>query len=673
MRRLLNHLFLLGIIVLLGSCSKDDTTDPTPTPGATPINVKLSLEPAAVETRAIDEDAISDINIFFYSENGSLNSHFYFEEYAPSFTFQMQAGSYELYVVTNIHEDLGEMTKAELLEYKYWNFNMKSDIPMTASTQVNIFSDTTLPTLQVKRAAAKVAYTIMVDPSVSNTIKLRSVQFCNLPNSEVLFGTGVSSTSKSDYYDDDTIDISNAGDEFYTTAYILENCQGEVESITDQKDKSPENAPECATYMRIYADGKDKVLEYIVYLGENNTTNFDVRKNTKHTMSLVIKGENEIDNRVKAYDGLYYGHANCYICTSREITFAATPFRTSNSSNFVYTDIYAGAEYEAAKAELLWQDTKGLVESVALKNSMVTVKTSGLKGNAVIALYDKFGDIVWSFHIWCTDKPKTYEFAENQWDHVYTVMDRNLGATTEELGKLSSNGLYYQWGRKDPFIGAKYNGGKEDAEIYDFDNKSISIKKDKTTKYANIETAVANPLTFYCGANSDSWIDNKELWVRRLWGNLAVSWDNGTNLKGDRLETVKSVYDPCPADYKVAPNDFMLICTRSNFWYEQTVEGDCYYYGSYSDGWRFYFDGKGEDTSSIVNIPKGGHRVAGAADDSINGTMSGGRAAIWTSGYSDRYDEGGSVEIYLYRGEYYIRQSPGNRLNQGNNIRCVKE
>ena len=198
-----------------------------------------------------------------------------------------------------------------------------------------------------------------------------------------------------------------------------------------------------------------KFLEYIVYLGENNTTNFDVRKNTKHTMSLVIKGENEIDNRVKAYDGLYYGHANCYICTSREITFAATPFRTSNSSNFVYTDIYAGAEYEAAKAELLWQDTKGLVESVALKNSMVTVKTSGLKGNAVIALYDKFGDIVWSFHIWCTDKPKTYEFAENQWDHVYTVMDRNLGATTEELGKLSSNGLYYQWGRKDPFIGAK--------------------------------------------------------------------------------------------------------------------------------------------------------------------------------------------------------------------------
>ncbi len=26
-------------------------------------------------------------------------------------------------------------------------------------------------------------------------------------------------------------------------------------------------------------------------------------------------GENEIDNRVLVYDGLYYGTANCHICT----------------------------------------------------------------------------------------------------------------------------------------------------------------------------------------------------------------------------------------------------------------------------------------------------------------------------------------------------------------------
>ena len=69
-------------------------------------------------------------------------------------------------------------------------------------------------------------------------------------------------------------------------------------------------------------------------------------------------GENEIDNRVLVYDGLYYGTANCHICTGDQVTFDVTPYRTSRSRNYAYLGIEAGDEYAPASAGLLWQDNK---------------------------------------------------------------------------------------------------------------------------------------------------------------------------------------------------------------------------------------------------------------------------------------------------------------------------
>ena len=165
MRRLLNHLFLLGIIVLLGSCSKDDTTDPTPTPGPTPdpqtpVNVELCLEPATMETRALDENAITDVNIFFFknTKKEALDYHFYYPEYAPSFVCQLMPGNYTLYVVANVHEDLGELSKEALLQYEYNHSNMTSDIPMVARTNVSIKDNVKLSAIQIERIAAKIVY-----------------------------------------------------------------------------------------------------------------------------------------------------------------------------------------------------------------------------------------------------------------------------------------------------------------------------------------------------------------------------------------------------------------------------------------------------------------------------------------------------------------------------------
>ena len=79
------------------------------------------------------------------------------------------------------------------------------------------------------------------------------------------------------------------------------------------------------------------------------------------------------------------------------------------------------------KAELLWMDAKGLIESVRyvpgsetdLTDDRIsfTVTPEGInQGNAVIAVYDSEGRIAWSWHIWVTDADLT---------------EHNIGGTTK--------------------------------------------------------------------------------------------------------------------------------------------------------------------------------------------------------------------------------------------------
>ena len=83
-------------------------------------------------------------------------------------------------------------------------------------------------------------------------------------------------------------------------------------------------------------------------------------------------------------------------------------------------------------------------------------------GNGVIAVYDKQdpnaedATVLWSWHVWCTEHPTIIELGlptngETYSGKNYRIMDRDLGATTNTPDELTTRGLGYQWGRKDPF------------------------------------------------------------------------------------------------------------------------------------------------------------------------------------------------------------------------------
>ena len=245
------------------------------------------------------------------------------------------------------------------------------------------------------------------------------------------------------------------------------------------------------------------------------------------------------------------------------------------------------------------------------------------EGNLALAGYDAKGEIIWSWHIWFTDEPKMMK------SNSFVVMDRNLGATfapnkikatestvpTEPTGNdlQETYGLYYQWGRKDPFT-------VKGADVYEYrDGVYVPTKSFQTTAGANpvtsafttnsdktyktVENSVKSPMTFHVASdwtasddrllypypsdgkdylyniNSISSYNKSEYQCfsnmvypdnrKALWGYSAISNTYG-------VTTSKTMYDPCPPGYVVA---YYLVWTNT-----MRDDNHTYAYYTYLDG-----------------------------------------------------------------------------------------
>ena len=177
--------------------------------------------------------------------------------------------------------------------------------------------------------------------------------------------------------------------------------------------------------------------------------------------------------------------------------------------------------------ELLWEEHKGMLTGLRLVDGKVKFLATGQEGNALIAVKDSDGTILWSWHIWCTDKPKDQTYVNSA--GTFIVQDRNLGATRGDRGVndewMESCGIDYLWGRKDPFVAYKHT----QADL------------------AQMSETIKNPTV-----KSTSWD----------WNALSSSWWS---------ESYKTIYDPCPVGYRVASqaiwNDFSISKVSGDFDY----------------------------------------------------------------------------------------------------------
>lgn len=209
------------------------------------------------------------------------------------------------------------------------------------------------------------------------------------------------------------------------------------------------------------------------------------------------------------------GTANCYIVPPVYAEYAFNATVKGNSKEAVGT---------IASAEVLWETTlkhddiqvNDIISEVSVNGNNVhfLLAPEAKEGNALIAVKDAEGTILWSWHIWVVDFDPVA--TQQKYQSGAIMMDRNLGATSvipdyqgAETTDYSAYGLYYQWGRKDPF---PYLGSIVPLDV-------VQVSGDSYT----VDHSVQNPTVA-----SDMWSTEDDLW-----------------------DSSKTMYDPCPAGWRV--------------------------------------------------------------------------------------------------------------------------
>lgn len=192
------------------------------------------------------------------------------------------------------------------------------------------------------------------------------------------------------------------------------------------------------------------------------------------------------------------------------------------------------------------------------------------KGNVILAAYDYDGEILWTWHIWLTDKPADILSGN------YTMQDRFLGATlaptigassvtfSSNEERLSTYGFYYQWGRKDPIIGPpSITAGTESVSGNTSASSMWWIKSFDTGEWssritidiansATIPEVTRNPMTFYrsataAGRTSSQWFPESftDGYTNvAMWGYAVENY----SIQGQTFS--KTMHDPCPPGYR---------------------------------------------------------------------------------------------------------------------------
>ncbi len=281
------------------------------------------------------------------------------------------------------------------------------------------------------------------------------------------------------------------------------------------------------------------------------------------------------------------GTANCYIVSvPGKYSFDATVIGngqkgilTPVSTTFFHTET---ATIAPTQASLLWQTAPGLIKSVSFENGRIIFEKSAdvEYGNALIAVQDASGTVLWSWHIWCTEMGNLITYVSPT--GAYDGMDRNLGATWASSEKVTDAeqlkrtvGLFYQWGRKDPFIGPKVfdaaRSSKDTDLMYDINGNTVTRPTAPAASGSagqSIQYTIKNPRTpiYTGGSTSGDWFALSSPMsgggpAKRgyyLWGN-PLGYEYASSSKPT---PVKTIYDPCPVGYMVPPMDFYNSFTK---------------------------------------------------------------------------------------------------------------
>jgi hypothetical protein len=210
----------------------------------------------------------------------------------------------------------------------------------------------------------------------------------------------------------------------------------------------------------------------------------------------------------------------------------------------------------------------------------------------------------------------------------YEIMSRNVGALVDAAPDASdpqSFGLLYQWGRKDPFVGAKAFGSTEQATIA---GTAMTVVEGPMSQ----EDAAKNP-TVFVNVNGE-WCTVPD---KIYWGDI----------ERDAANT-KTIYDPCPPGYRTPARNKGKIFTAA---------------GSSLAGWVY----NAETGVASVGSPLSYFPVCGYLSN--DGSLVANSAIVWNT-RNDWESETSSYCMFISGGD---SAKKGRTRAFGGSVRCMTE
>ncbi len=197
-------------------------------------------------------------------------------------------------------------------------------LPMVDKSELSTAANSKIP-ISLTRMVAKVAFTCNVDipTSTNEAFKITRIQVLNAASGvcfkapEVPTGTtGLypDGSSSDNFFDYAEVPVTTAAPVSHTY-YLPENLRGVVDGLTD-KTKGGKNVPAHSTCIEVSGDYTKNVgtdteslqdVTYRIYLGKNNSNDFNLIRNNSYTVTVTIKGKNEDDVRVEVEKGIPAG------------------------------------------------------------------------------------------------------------------------------------------------------------------------------------------------------------------------------------------------------------------------------------------------------------------------------------------------------------------------------
>ena len=376
------------------------------------------------------------------------------------------------------------------------------------------------------------------------------------------------------------------------------------------------------------------------------------------------------------------GVANCYIVPQGgDAKYYSFPARKINDN----------ANLEGAYAHVVWSENAALVSNVSYDAATDTVsfKYAGnnAEGNALVAVLNANHEVLWSWHIWCTDQPGT--FAVGDGNNKGVTLDRNLGATyaptTENDAKnidadkaTETLGLYYQYGRHTPFPRAKnittvaaetpcFSTNSNVTVMYGFqpEGQSLMNMNDKTKDHAAMMKAPNIFNIVYFTSNNAATISDEVTGLYAFCNNPYATNGNSMSWPSPNAEviTTKGMTDPCPPGYCIdgydgAPYNTWRNLTQTRVARKKNDGTDM----GYSFGCYY----KDPNLDKVVWFPASGYR-----NEQANCVWVGRAANLWST-------KNHSVKVYGIRWSVTLTSGETakwglgavNTIGWGFNIRC---